>query len=824
MRPLSAAAAVLFFLCVGALKSAEPQASANSSNQSAASTAARRALLDRYCVTCHNDRLRTAALTLEKIDLEDIGRSAEVWEKVLNKLSTGAMPPPRMPHPEKSASLAFASWLETGLDHAASAKPNPGRVGVHRLNRAEYANAIRDLLGLEVDGRALLPADDADQQGFDNIAGVLSVSPALLERYLSAARTVSRLAVGDPTLVPVFETYNVPKTLVQDAWMNEDLPFGTRGGGAVRHYFPLDAEYVVKIRLRRQLYDYIIGLGRPQQLEVRVDGVRVKQFTIGGEAKGRPAPVSFAGNIAGDPEWEVYMHNADANLEARFPAPAGSRVVSVDFIDFPTEPEGVQQPREIGFGAGVNEWYEGNAAVDSISIGGPYRPAGQGDTVSRRRIFVCRPSASAEEEACAGKILSALARRAYRRPITSADQQTLVRFYKSGRSQGDFEAGVRLGIERILSDPDFLFRIERQPPKSEAGTAYRLNDLDLASRLSFFLWSSIPDDQLLDLAERGKLKDADVLEQQTRRMLADPRSRALVENFFMEWLNLRKLREAAPDPDLFPDFDASLRQAFQTETELFLKSQLQEDRSAMDLWNADYTFLNERLAQHYQIPGVYGSQFRRVLLKGDERRGLLGQGSILLVTSYPNRTSPVLRGKWLLDILGMPPPPPPPDVPALKESGDNGKPASMRERLEKHRENPACATCHVRMDPLGFALENFDAIGKWRTLSDGLPIDASASLPDGATFQGVSGLRSLLLSHRKQFVNALAGKLMSYAVGREMEYYDFPAVRKVEHNAAAQDYRWSAIISSIIESAPFQMSTVAPNPPAETRRAGNVHK
>jgi hypothetical protein len=726
------------------------------------------------------------------------------------------MPPNRMPRPDKAATEAFVSYLETNLDRAAAAHPNPGRVALHRLNRTEYGNAIRDLLDLEVDGRSLLPADDVDQHGFDNIANVLSISPALLEAYMSSARNVSRLAVGDTKLVPVFETYSVPSSMTQDTRMSEDLPFGSRGGIAVHHRFPVDGEYMVKIRLRRQLYGYILGLGRPHQLEVRVNNKRIQVFTIGGNAPPNGSPASFAGNIMGDPKWDLYMHEADAGLEVRFPAKAGLATVGVSFMKDMVESEDIPQPHETGFGLAVNEMFDGNPAVDNVVIGGPYNPKGPGETASRRKIFTCRPDRPADEPSCARQILSALSRRAYRHPVTQPELQTLLSFYETGRSQAGFEGGIRLALERILADPNFLLRIERDPPNAPVGTVYRLSDLELASRLSFFLWSSIPDDELLDLATEGKLKDPRVLEQQVRRMLAHPRSGALVDNFAGEWLELRKLRSATPDANLFPDFDENLRQAFQKETELFLKSQLRADSSIVEILTANYTFVNERLAQHYGIPNVYGNHFRKVTLSGEDRGGLLAQGSVLMATSYPNRTSPVIRGKWLLDnILGMPPPPPPPDVPALKESGANGRATSVRQRMEEHRKNPACASCHVRMDPLGFALENYDAIGKWRGTSDGAPVDASAAFPDGTQFEGMVGLRKLLASHRQDFVAVFTEKFLTYALGRELEYHDIPAVRKITQEAAAGDYRWSSIIAGIVKSLPFQMSIVRSAPPRE---------
>ncbi|HXP89041.1 MAG TPA: DUF1592 domain-containing protein [Bryobacteraceae bacterium] len=801
-------------------------ATAAAQTSSPATASPQRALLDQYCVTCHNQRLRTASLALDTVAVDDVGGAAQLWEKVLLKIRTGAMPPRSMPRPDKTALDAFATRLETALDRASAAKPNPGRVAVHRLNQTEYVNAVRDLLGLEVDGRSLVLADGSDEQGFDNIAGVLSLSPALLERYLSAARTISRLAVGDPSIAPAFAMYDVPKGLVQDDWISEDLPFGSRGGVAIHHRFPLDAEYVVKIRLRRQLYDYILGLGRPHQLDVRLDGKLIKTFTVGGEAKGKPAPASFVGQIQGDPEWEQYMHSADAGLEVRFPAQAGPRVVAVSFRKDNAEPEGVPQTSG-GRAVAINEWYDGNPSVDNVAIGGPYNVAGPGDTPSRRKIFECVPNGvsanggsgngATADQPCARKILSTLARRAYRRPVTEEDLQTLFEFYNTGRRRGGFEAGIQAALERILASPDFIFRLEGAPKSLAPGSVYRLGDVELASRLSFFLWSSLPDDQLLDLAARGKLREPATLQQQVERMLADPRSKELAENFASRWLNVFKLRGATPDPDIFLDFDENLRQAFQRETTLFVDSQLRADRSVTDLLSANYTFVNERLARHYEIPNVYGERFRRVEFTATDpnnarRGGLLGQGSILTVTSYGNRTSPVLRGKWLLEmILGTPPPPPPPDVPPLKEKGENDHPMSVRERLEQHRQNPACASCHVRMDPLGFSLENFDAIGKWRKAEDGVPIDSSAVLPDGTKFEGVAGLRKLLLSHREQFVSTVTQKLLTYALGREVEYYDMPAVRKITRDAAASDYKWSSIILGIVKSVPFQMSiTKAP--------------
>jgi hypothetical protein len=645
------------------------------------------------------------------------------------------------------------------------------------------------------------------------------MSPTLLDRYLAAARKVSRLALGIPPVGPVTDTYKVPILLDQNGQVGEDLPLGSRGGFAIRHYFPVDGEYIIKVRLRRQLYDYVIGLGSPHQLEVRVDGERVLSSTVGGAETLKAPPASFVGEVFGDPAWEKYALNADAGLQVRFRANAGPRVVGVAFLSRQVEPEdGVQPP---GRGGGRleerDEMLEGNPSIDSVAIDGPYSVQGPGDTASRRTILTCRPSAASatEEEACARRILTSIARRAYRRPVTDREMATLLRFYADGRQNASFDTGLQFGLERLLADPNFLFRVERDPPDLAAGTAYRLGDLELASRLSFFLVSSVPDEELLDVAGRGQLKDPAVLDRQVRRLLASPRSKtALVRNFVGQWLQLRPLGKVEPSDTAFPDFDENLREAFLEETNLFVDSTLREDRSVVELLSANYTFVNERLARHYQIPDVHGNRFRRVTFDNDERRGgLLGHGSLLTVTSYPNRTSPVLRGKWLLDnILGTPPPPPPADVPPLPERGEDGKAVSVRERLEQHRKNPVCASCHAPMDPLGFALENFDAIGAWRTSSEaGGPIDATGTLPDGAKVQGLQGLRSLLVSRREQFVGAMTEKLLSYAIGRGLEYYDRPAVRRIVRDSAPNDYRWSSLILGVVRSAPFQMRTARSN-------------
>ena len=777
-------------------------------------------VLNQYCVTCHNSRLKTAGLLLDTLDPSRVADHAEQWEKVVTKLRTGEMPPAGRPRPDDETYRAVARALEDALDEAAAAHPNPGRVPVHRLNRTEYANAVRDLLGVEIDARALLASDESDQEGFDNVASVLSVSPALLENYLSAARAVSRLAVGDPTLHPVVDTFKISKALVQDERLGDDLPFGSQGGALIRYYFPLDAEYTIKVLLRRQEYDYIIGMGEPHELDVRLDGVRLQRFSVGGEAKGMTNPENFAGNTQGDPEFEEYMHTADAKLELRARVSAGLHAVGVSFVRRFWEPEGVLQPPQTGFGRTTNEYYHGNPAVEIVSIGGPYGSPAPGRSASRQKVFVCRPRGTGEEEPCARRILSTLATRAYRRPVTDDEMRTLLRFYADGRARADFDAGIQRGIERVLAAPSFLFRVEGVPAGTAPGAVYRVSDLDLASRLSFFLWSSVPDDELRDAAARGALRDPAALERQAARMLRDPRANALVDNFASRWLELSKLAGAVPDTELYPEFDENLRDAMQQETKLFIASQLHEDRSVVDLLTADYSFLNDRLAAHYGVPGVYGSHFRRVAFTDGVRGGLLGQSSVLTVTSYPNRTSVTMRGRWLLaNILGAPPPPPPPDIPALADAGAGGQPRSLRERMEAHRKSPACASCHRRMDPLGFALENFDAVGKWRAASDGAAIDPSGVFPDGSRFEGIGGLRALLAAHKEDFARTLGEKLLAYAIGRGLDYRDMPAVRQIARDAARNGYSWSSIVSGIVKSPPFAMAVAGETDGGKTEAA-----
>ena len=822
-RGLCAVAAIaVAFVVPGEVRAGEPAQQAET--RDGAPVSPQRALVDRYCVTCHNgdfvrgtdeprsllvSQLRAVGLALDDVDVNNVGEHPEVWEKVVRKLRVGAMPPQPRPRPDKETYEGFRRWLEDELDRAAEANPDPGRTqAFHRLNRTEYGNVVRDLLDLDVDVSEWIPADAPDRHGFDNNAGALSLSPALLDRYVSAARKISRLAMGSPPSGgAVIQTYDVPLNLIQNNQQSEDLPFGSRGGAAIRYHFPVDGEYRIRVRLRTNYVGYVRGIDQSHEVEVRLDGRRIEQFTFGGEAPGTPAPISFAGNIRGTDDWESYTLHADDGLDVRIKVDAGPHIVGITFPRETWEPDGVLQPRQTGFALAINDMPDGNPALGSVQISGPYTVDGPGDTPTRRRIFSCTPATAAEEAPCARESLSTLARRAYRRPVTDADVETLVDFYEAGRADGSFDEGIGFALERLLTDPEFLYRIERDPVDAAAATAYPVGDVELASRLSFFLWSSIPDDELLDLAERGTLDDPDVLTRQVRRMLGDVRAKALVENFAGQWLHLRNIDSVYPDPLEYPEFDENLRAAYRTETELFIEGMLRQDESILELLDANYTFVNERLARHYGIPNVYGNRFRKVTFDRDERAGLLSHGSLMTVTSYPNRTSPVLRGKWVLEnLLGAPPPEPPPDVPTLEEENEEGEPLSMREAMVMHRENPACAVCHAPMDPIGFALENYNAVGKWRPTSEaGTAIDASGTLPDGAAFDGPAGLRDLLLARPDDFVGTVTEKLMMYALGRGLEYYDAPTVRKIVREAAGEDYRWSSIILGIVKSTAFQM-------------------
>ena len=779
-----------------------PVSHAQTSSSTPADVSPPRALLDEYCVACHNDRARQAGLTLQTIDADRVGHvdgEVEAWEKVVKKLRARAMPPPGRPRPEDAVYESLAASLEAALDNAAASNPNPGRPPIHRLNRVEYRNAVRDLLAIEIDERELLPPDESGY-GFDNIADVLAVSPVLLDHYMVAAEAVSRMALGSVSIRPSVRKYTIPYTKWQDGRMSENLPFGSRGGLAVRHHFPLDGEYVITLALQRAYGNHIRGLGVPNDIELRVDRERVAEFRVGGDGERNPW-----GGVSSP---SLYEQTADEGLEVRLELKAGTRMISAAFLDRGAVDEGVLEPRPGVSSLAYSRDRNAAMALDSVHISGPFNARTPEDTPSRRSIFVCYPTEIAQEEACADEILSTLARRAFRRPVVRDDVAPLLALYRTGREEGTFEQGIEFALRGVLIDPEFLFRIERDPGDVVPLAAYQLSDLELASRLSFFLWSSIPDVELLNVAAGGRLSEPAVLEQQVARMLADERSEALVDNFFGQWLLLRNMREVSPDPDAFLDFDENLRDAMERETELFVESQVRDDRSVIDLLRADYTYLNERLARHYGIPEVYGNHFRRVTVGDEGRHGLLGHGSILTVTSYPNRTSPTKRGLWVLEsLLGSPPPPPPPEVPGLPDAnhGDVGRSLSMRERMDVHRTSPVCASCHMQMDPLGFSLENFDGIGAWRTDEDGAPIDAASTLPHGESFEGPTGLRGVILGQEERFAETVTEKLLTYALGRGVEYYDAPAIRRITRDAASSDYRWSSVIQGIVESTPFQM-------------------
>ena len=754
-----------------------------------------RAVVDKYCVTCHNQRLKTSDLALDSLDISSPASHGEIWEGVARRLRTRSMPPQGMPRPDDATYNSLASYLETELDRAAAAKPNPGRPIIRRLNRSEYANSVRDLLDVEIDVASLLPPDDS-AFGFDNISDLLGTSPALLERYLVAADRVSALAVGAP-VAPGSDTYRIRQDRSQDQHI-EGLPLGTVGGVVVNHNFPLDAEYKFSLELYRTNLEAIRGLEHSHQIEITVDGERVFIGTVGGDAeKATPGESITERSDA-----------VDARLQVSVPVKAGLHAVGASFVR--KIGEGTQRLRPFLRSSAGTYDSTGRPHIETMTIAGPFKPMGPGDTPSRRRVFSCRPANANQEDACASTILSTLARRAYRRPVTKADSTRLLTFYQAGRAKGTFETGIQMALRRLLASPNFVFRVE-EDSSSKPGTVQQVTDVELASRLSFFLWSSIPDDALLDVASRGQLRTASVLEREVRRMIADPKAGSFIRNFTGQWLHTRNLRTVMPNHDEFPDFDDTLRDAFQTEAELFFESIVRGDRDAIDLLTADYTFVNERLAKHYGIPNVYGSHFRRVTLTDDARRGLLGKGGLLMVTSRADRTAPVLRGKWILEnVFGTPPPPPLPNVPPL-EGNVAEAPRTLRERMERHRASPQCAGCHKLMDPLGFALENFDAIGAWRTREAGVAIDASGQLADGSKVDGVVALRNALVARSDVFVRTLTEKLMTYAIGRGLQYYDMPVVRDIVRKAERQDYRFSGIIMGIVTSPPFQMRVVGDN-------------
>ena len=742
------------------------------------------AVVDQYCADCHNSDEKKGDLDLESIDARDVGGQTQIWERVVRRLRARQMPPAGKKRPDESTYSSMLSRLESSLDEASAQHPNPGRTDtLRRLNRTEYQNAIRDLLALDMDAAALLPKDDGGH-GFDNVT-VGNLSPTLLDRYISAAQKISRLAVGSP-LRAGGDTIRIRADVTQEEHV-EGLPIGTRGGALIPHTFPQDAEYEIQIRLTRDRNEEIEGLHEPHELELLLDRESVKSFTVS------------------PPKGHKNYELVDQHLKVRIPVKAGPHQLGVTFVKNPSALlETRRQPYNARFN--MHRHPRLSPAIYQISINGPYAAKGPGDTPSRRRIFIAMPGKPEAEDACAKQTLTTLVRRAYRRPVSDDDLMQPMEFYRQAHAEAGFEAGIEAALSSILVSPQFLFRVEQDPPGVANGTACHISDLELASRLSFFLWSSIPDDELLDAAVQGDLSKPDVLEKQVRRMLADARSRSLVTNFAGQWLYLRNLDSFTPDLRLFPDFDDNLRQAFREETELFLESILREDRSVLDLLKSDYTFLNERLAKHYGISNVCGSHFRRVALDPkSERGGLLRQGSILAVTSYANRTSPVIRGHWILaNMLGTPPPPPLPNVPALKDNTVSAT-LSVRERLAEHRADAACATCHNLMDPVGFSLENFDAVGRWRTLEEGKPVDASGGLPDGSKFTGVAGLEQGLLNRPEVFTGTLTEKLLTFALGRGIEHYDGPAIRKIAREAQAADYRFSSIIIGITKSTPFTM-------------------
>jgi mono/diheme cytochrome c family protein len=756
---------------------------------------AAQALVDRYCVTCHNDRIKTAGLSLSAANPGNAPAQAEVWEKVIRKVSAGSMPPVGMPRPDQAALDGLTGFLAASLDKAAAERPDPGRPVLHRLNRAEYGNAVRDLLALEVPVTALLPPDELSH-GFDNIGEALGISPVLLERYLAAADRISALAVGDPSITAATETYPARGDSQQLEHI-EGLPLGTRGGVMVKRHFPLDGDYVISAKLWRTNNGFTRGLSAPHVVEFSIDGERVFSATVGGQE-----------------DWTKLLSNPasadafDARLQTQVPIRAGMHTLGVTFVEKTGARNMALYRPLLGNTDSVDS--DGVPRIDVVMVSGPFKATGPGETASRARLFTCRPQRADDERRCASSIVSTLARRAFRRPVPAAELTGLMAFYDAGRKQGNFERGVQMAVRRVLADPAFLFRAERERPGLAAGRPYRVSDIELASRLSFFLWSSIPDDTLLTLAEQGKLSSATVYRDQVRRMLADPKADALISNFSGQWLQLRNLERVAPNPMEFPDFDDDLRQAFRRETELFFGSIVREDRSVLDLLKADYTFVNGRLARHYGMPGVNGSQFRRVTVTQDARKGILGQGSILTLTSHPNRTSPVKRGKWVLEnLLGSPPPPPPANVPPLKEGAELPQPKTMKERMAEHRANPTCANCHRLMDPIGLAMENFDGVGAWRVRDAGARIDATSQLSDGTAVDGVVALRDTLVRRPEVFVRTMTENLLVYALGRGLTTADQPTVRAIMREAQPGNYRVSALVTGIVNSTPFRMRMAA---------------
>ena len=761
--------------------------------------AGHQATVTQYCVTCHNDRVKSGNLVLDPKDLTSVAAHSELWELVIRKLNAGLMPPQGVPRPPDETLRGLRTWLADELDRAAAASPNPGRPMLHRLNRTEYANAIGDLFHFDVDAAALLPPDDS-AFGFDNVSDVLGVSPSLQERYLTAATRIAAMAVGDVAIRPGSTTYRVAQDLSQNQHV-DGMPLGTIGGTRMTHFFPVDGEYDFQTKLYRTNLNIVRGLEYPSEFEVSIDGKPVHRVTIGGND-----------DLAAMFEKPTDTGDAvDARMRVRVPVPAGTHDVSVSFVGNLPVMDAQRLQLFLRSSADNFDW-SGRPHIQTVTIAGPFAVTGTGDSASRREIFSCTAKGSRDagaETVCAKQILSRVARRAYRRPIGDAEMRPIMQFYTEGRSKGSFEAGVQRGIERILASPLFIFRVEQDPPDAVPGRPYRISDVELASRLSFFLWSSIPDEELLQVASQGRLRDEAVLTQQVTRMLADTRADALVSNFAGQWLQLRNVRSVQPNSDMFPDFDDNLRRGFRRETEMLFASIVRENRSVLDLLTADYTFVNERLARHYGMPGVYGSHYRRVKVTDEARRGLLGHGSILAVTSHAERTSPVLRGKWVLEnLLGQPVPPPPEDVPQLTAPSQDA-PKTLRQQMELHRATPVCASCHKVMDPIGFAFENFDAVGAWRTREAGGPIDVSGQLADGTKIDGISDLRKSILARPELFVGTMTEKLLIYSLGRGVESTDRPVLRQVVRDAQRDGYRFSSLVFGIVRSAPFQMRVPA---------------
>jgi len=748
-----------------------------------------------YCITCHNARLKTGGLVLESRDFDHPSADADVWEKVIRKVQVGMMPPGGAPQPDPATRRALVTTLSGALDEAAKANPNPGRPALHRLNRTEYAYAIHDLLDLEVDPATLLPPDDS-AYGFDNVADVLGVNATLMEQYVSAAGKVSSLAVGDPDVSPAAEVYTIPQDASQDRHV-EGLPFGTIGGILATQTIQIAGEYELSAKFFRTNLGVLRGLEYEHVLEYAVDGVRVHLTKLGG-------PDDWAANLENN---TLIADQIEERAKVRVPLTAGPHEITAAWIKKSDAVDPVRTTRPVRSSHDTRDPL-GIPHLSTFTVAGPFKPSGSGDMPSRRRIFTCKPATGAEER-CARQIIATLVRRAYRGQGTDADIERLMGFFRAGRQQRDFERGIQVALQRVLASPKFVFRAEREPDQLAAGRAYVLSDLELASRLSFFLWSSIPDDELLKVAAESRLREPAALERQVRRMLADPKSERFVTNFAGQWLYLRNLTNHQPNSMMFPDFDDQLRQAFRREAELFFDSIVHEDRNVLDLMTADYTFVNERLARHYDIPNVYGSQFRRVTLTDDARKGLLGKGAILTVTSRATRTSPVVRGKWILDnILNAPPPPPLANVPPLPEPDESGQVLSMRERMEAHRKNPVCANCHRMFDPIGLAMENFDAVGRWRARdggSLGVAIDATGELLDGTKVDGVVSLRRALLRQPEMFVGTVVEKLMTYALGRGVAADDMPSVRAIIRDTSSHDNRFSSLVLGIVKSAPFTM-------------------